>query len=390
MANGRYAKLSGGQELDEESETIDQKMHSTDDLPYSLDKGSQSDLAEKENLVISGRERHEDDNEDRLNIDRNESSSTIFDQEMHTSGEGIVTEGNSSNIEMQDDIPTEHGNDNDLENQIQHRPLSARDRAKNVLWSLIPIKQTYDRINNGLTTGRMQLNVPGRFIGQGTDGVFRNLMAKPDRESTRIAQENHPPTYEEAAADAAPEYWETAIVSPMFDDEVFIEGLPVGNIANFVWNILVTAAFQFVGFVLCYLLHTSHAAKQGARAGLGATFMYSGYNLLPSNFGKADMTPIRYIPSNPNQIDVKKSMSMKKGSSIDSYKSTLALQKSPNTMMEVKTPYFAYGVIALGIFIVVKALIDFFNIKRMEKAVLAPMNSSGNTNRDTPAQEESQ
>ncbi|CCE83558.1 Piso0_004137 [Millerozyma farinosa CBS 7064] len=390
MANGRYEKLSRGQELDEDSDATEQKMDSNDDLPYSLDKGSQSDLAEKENLVISGREREEDDDQDRLNIHQNESSSTIFDQDMHPNGEGIVTEGNSSNIEMQDDASNEHGNDNDLENQIQHRPLSARDRAKNVLWSLVPIKQTYDRINNGLTTGRMQLNVPGRFIGQGTDGVFRNLMAKPDRESTRIAQENHPPTYEEAAADAAPEYWESAIVSPMFDDEVFIEGLPVGNIANFVWNILVTTAFQFVGFVLCYLLHTSHAAKQGSRAGLGATFMYSGYNLLPSNFGKADVTPIKYIPSDPNQIDVNKSMSMKKGSSIDSYKSELASQKTPNMTMEVKTPYFAYGVIALGIFVVVKAFIDFSNIKRMESTVLAPMNSSGNTNRDTQAQEEGQ
>lgn len=100
----------------------------------------------------------------------------------------------------------------------------------------VPIRQTYERISNGITTGRMQANVPGRFIGQGTDGVFRNLAAKPDTDAAIQEQELHPPTYEEAAADATPEYWESTVISPMYEDEVFVEGLPVGNVASFVWN----------------------------------------------------------------------------------------------------------------------------------------------------------
>jgi len=31
--------------------------------------------------------------------------------------------------------------------------------------------------------------------------------------------------------------------------------------------------FPFVGFILTYLLHTSHAAKYGSRAGLGLTLI---------------------------------------------------------------------------------------------------------------------
>ena len=45
--------------------------------------------------------------------------------------------------------------------------------------------------------------------------------------------------YEAAAADAAPPYWETTVITPGVNgDEVFVEGLPVGNFFAFVWNML--------------------------------------------------------------------------------------------------------------------------------------------------------
>jgi hypothetical protein len=44
-------------------------------------------------------------------------------------------------------------------------------------------------------------------------------------------------SYEQAAADAAPAYWETTILAPgMSPDEIYIEGLPVGSFFAFVWN----------------------------------------------------------------------------------------------------------------------------------------------------------
>src|SRR5690554_6534387 len=45
-------------------------------------------------------------------------------------------------------------------------------------------------------------------------------------------------------------------------------------------------SFQFVGFFLTYLLHTSHATKNGSKMGLGITFISMGMQVLS---GKTDM-----------------------------------------------------------------------------------------------------
>lgn len=265
--------------------------------------------------------------------------------------------------------------DGDLENQapITSGRLSAASRLKNVVTYFFPFKQTYERLNNGLSTGRLQLNAPGRFVGQGTDGVFRNLMAKPDTDLAREVQEQHPPTYEEAAADSSPEYWEATMISPMYEDEVFVHGLPVGNIANFVWNVLVTVAFQLVGFVLCYLLHTSHAAKQGTRAGLGITIIMYGYNLIPANSGRTDRLPTRYEPIDANQIDISLLLLIKNGDVVDTYLLGFVPHTDANSARSAfSTPFLAYAIIAFGILVGLKACADFWSVKREEKRILAP------------------
>ncbi|KAK6459204.1 uncharacterized protein RJT20DRAFT_124391 [Scheffersomyces xylosifermentans] len=269
----------------------------------------------------------------------------------------------------------EIGDPSDLESQTTPARMTTKSRILNVLNHLVPIKQTYERINNGLSTGRMQSNTPGRFIGQGTDGVFRNLMAKPDTDANRQEQENNPPSYEEAAADATPEYWESTVISPMYEDEVFVEGLPVGNIANFVWNGLVTVAFQFVGFVLCYLLHTSHAAKQGSRAGLGITFIFYGWGMVPSNFGHADKVPGRYEPQDPNSYDIDKSSSIS-STTVDTYNSGFQQHSegSSSLLTNSSAPYIAYGIIAFGLFIIIKSVVDYYRVKQMERVILSPPN----------------
>ncbi|CAK7892704.1 metal homeostatis protein Bsd2p [[Candida] anglica] len=260
-----------------------------------------------------------------------------------------------------------------LESRQPNTGLTRKQRIMNVLNHVLPLRQTYERINNGLTTGRMQANIPGNFVGQGTDGVFRNLMAKPDTDSNRQEQEIHPPTYDEAAADATPEYWESTVISPMYEDEVFVEGLPVGNVANFVWNGLVTVAFQFIGFVLCYLLHTSHAAKQGSRTGLGITFIIYGYSMIPSNFGHADQLPDKFVPDDPNLINIDKGVSISKGGKIDNYSSGLFHQGVDDpSVFENRTPYFAYAVIAFGLFMIMKALADYLLVKQIERSILSP------------------
>merc|ERR1712225_86236 len=96
--------------------------------------------------------------------------------------------------------------------------------------------------------------------GSGSDGVFANLSAKPERGEKL---EEHPPTYEQAAADSAPPYWETTILAPGMGgpDEVYVDGLPVGSVFSFIWNGMISMSFQLVGFLLTYLLHPTRSQE---------------------------------------------------------------------------------------------------------------------------------
>lgn len=109
-----------------------------------------------------------------------------------------------------------------------------------------------------------------------------------------------PPSYAAAAADAVPPYWESTIANvfphPLAPggsgwtpdsasgavgaiEDLIIDGMPVGNHFGLLWNLLVSVAFQYVGFILTFLLHTTHAAKAGSRAGLGFTLVQYGASL---------------------------------------------------------------------------------------------------------------
>ena len=59
--------------------------------------------------------------------------------------------------------------------------------------------------------------------------------------------------------------------------DLIIDDLPTGSILIFCLNVFISFFFQFVGFLLTYLLHTSHAAKYGSRAGLGLTLIQYGF-----------------------------------------------------------------------------------------------------------------
>jgi len=138
------------------------------------------------------------------------------------------------------------------------------------------------------------------------DGVFANLNAKPERGEKL---EEQPPSYEQAAADATPPYWETTILAPgMVSDEVYIDGLPVGSVFSFAWNGIISMAFQLVGFLLTYLLHTTHAAKNGSRAGLGITLISWGWQMKASidqnNYSGGSSGNGAYAtPGSPNSHD---------------------------------------------------------------------------------------
>jgi len=129
-----------------------------------------------------------------------------------------------------------------------------------------------------------------RVVGGGTnnDGVFANVTAKPVRSARIVADDGNvflapettqsqaPPSYAEAQTDAVPPYWETTVVAPSEPGEMIVDDLPTGSVLVFTFNLFTSFFFQFLGFVITYFLSTTHAARYGARAGLGLTFIQYG------------------------------------------------------------------------------------------------------------------
>lgn len=176
-------------------------------------------------------------------------------------------------------------------------------------------------------------------------------------------------TYEQAAADATPPYWETTILAPgTFGDEVFVEGLPVGSLFSFIWNAMISMSFQLVGFLLTYLLHTTHAAKNGSRAGLGITLVQFGFG-----FRSATLNPGGSnndagqdfnggVPSDPNAHDFNPDDVASSAAGADAAASASASVTGSD--------WLAYGLMIVGWFILIKSVSDFIRARRHEQLVL--------------------
>ncbi|CAI4211692.1 unnamed protein product [Parascedosporium putredinis] len=201
----------------------------------------------------------------------------------------------------------------------------------------------------------------GRVYGGGSqgDGVFSNMSAKPERNDGE--KEEQPPSYEQAAADQAPPYWETTILAPGLGgpDDVFIDGLPVGSFFSFLWNALVSWSFQIVGFLLTYLLHSSHAAKNGSRAGLGITLIQFGFGIRgssgPSNPSGSMAGPDGYaMPPDPNSHDFDPD-------DVTNGDDGLAITGSE---------WLSYLLMVVGWFIIIKSISEYLHARRHEQLVL--------------------
>ncbi|EHA18564.1 hypothetical protein ASPNIDRAFT_207638 [Aspergillus niger ATCC 1015] len=201
----------------------------------------------------------------------------------------------------------------------------------------------------------------GRVISSSNDGVFANLAAKPERGEKN---EDLPPSYEEAAADATPPYWETTILAPgISSDEVFVDGLPVGSIFSFVWNAMISMSFQLVGFLLTYLLHTTHAAKNGSRAGLGLTLVQYGFYMKGGSESKgSDEGGADYVtPPDPNSHNFDPN-NVDGGAGGDGGGGAV----SSITTSE----WISYVLMIVGWFILIRAISDFLRARRHEQLVL--------------------
>ena len=119
-------------------------------------------------------------------------------------------------------------------------------------------------------------------------------------------------------------------------------------------------SFQLIGFLLTYLLHTTHAAKHGSRTGLGITLIQYGFQMRYSSSVGAGPEPpspgtsVDGVPDDPN-----------------------AHNFDPNNVGGDGNPshglttsdWIAYTLMIVGWFILIRAVSDYTRARRQEALV---------------------
>jgi hypothetical protein len=302
-------------------------------------------------------------------------------------------------------LPNNHGNSNGLIPTFEPGPshnVSQRTWMSRVLTSVLPSRYS-ERL------GYRQVSRTG-LVGGGTrnDGVFANVTAKPSRPVTvqegddtyvmpEDARNEAPPTYASAQADAVPPYWETTVHAPFTPDslgEMIIDSLPTGSLFSFLWNLLVSVSFQFVGFLLTYLLHTTHAARFGSRAGLGITLIQYGFALrarLDGSGGEDNSWDETWRvgedkPNFPTAAEASSSDFYKSyNSSFGGNSSTQGLTDEQATILvaDATTEWLSFFLMTVGWFILLTSLLGFWRVKRWERNILASQQQNVATDSST-------
>ncbi|KAI9175956.1 hypothetical protein H9P43_006320 [Blastocladiella emersonii ATCC 22665] len=209
----------------------------------------------------------------------------------------------------------------------------------------------------------------GSFKKLPADGVFANLSAKPEvvraedaaagaasasgRGSPSAAPVDLPPSYDAAVSDPAPMYWDNTIFTTHADDgELFVEGMPVGSTLTFVLATMASVSFQFVGFLMTYLLATSHAGRTGSKAGFGLTLLQYGIYL---------RSRVEMIEDGDNPfID-------------DEFNASLPPNTTPEEAGEIldRTEWVAYFLMMVGWFLVIKSSFEYLRVKKLQAIITA-------------------
>lgn len=124
-------------------------------------------------------------------------------------------------------------------------------------------------------------------------------------------------------------------------------------------------SFQLVGFLLTYLLHTTHAAKNGSRAGLGLTLVQYGFYMKGGSEprGSDDTGSDQYTtPPDPNSHNFDPSAVADNGGG----GGTDGGGVSAITTGE----WISYILMIVGWFILIRAISDFLRARRHEQLVL--------------------
>ena len=156
-------------------------------------------------------------------------------------------------------------------------------------------------------------------------------------------------------------------------DEVYVDGLPVGSLFSFVWNGVISSSFQLVGFLLTYLLHTTHAAKNGSRAGLGITLIQYGFYMKGSaSKTTIDSDPRHGQPVDPNSHDFDPSaFSDSAATEVAAMATTqTGTVEGVDSSNFPAAEWFAYMLMIVGWFVLIRSVTDFVKARRHEQLVL--------------------
>lgn len=127
-------------------------------------------------------------------------------------------------------------------------------------------------------------------------------------------------------------------------------------------------SFQIVGFLLTYLLHTTHAAKNGSRAGLGLTLVQYGFYMKgTSDDGHGDAGgSYTTTPSDPNNHSFNPDTVGENAAS-----GANGGPDGGDMMSDTPTSeWVAYLLMIVGWFILIRAVSDFLRARRHEQLVL--------------------
>lgn len=135
-------------------------------------------------------------------------------------------------------------------------------------------------------------------------------------------------------------------------------------------------SFQLVGFLLTYLLHTTHAAKNGSRAGLGLTLVQYGFYMKGAGSrgsdGAADPNQFAGAPTDPNAHDFNPDTV----TSTDPTGGNAAggAGASGGLASVASSEWLSYILMIVGWFILIRAVSDFLRARRHEQLVLQSPN----------------
>lgn len=224
-----------------------------------------------------------------------------------------------------------------------------------------------------------------------------------------------PPSYAAAQADAAPPYHTSLILlppsapydtnalsGPPTQGSVIVDSLPTGTLFAFLWNTLVSTTFQFVGFVLTWVMHTTHAAKFGSRAGLGVTLIQWGFALRARlddamnagstwedgtglTFGSTKEAEDYYdtipLPGNNTAPAITTQSIPGQGGS----QWSRSLLTGP-----VATEWLSFFLMTIGWFLLLTSSLGFWRVKRWERSILASHTSNSSSSSRSHARTQSE